>query len=46
MTTLNCRTVLTGAAAAGAATLAPAVSSPAQAAAPLSGQQARRLVSL
>ena len=40
MTTVNRRTVLTGAAAAGAATLAPALSSPVQAAAPLSGQQA------
>jgi glyoxylase-like metal-dependent hydrolase (beta-lactamase superfamily II) len=40
MTTLNRRTVLTGAAAAGAATLVPALTSPAQAAAPLSGQQA------
>src|SRR5262245_19857394 len=40
MTTLNRRTVLTGAAAAGAATLAPALPSTTQAAAPLSGQQA------
>jgi glyoxylase-like metal-dependent hydrolase (beta-lactamase superfamily II) len=40
MTTFTRRTVLTGAAAAGAATLAPALTSPAQAAAPLSGQQA------
>jgi glyoxylase-like metal-dependent hydrolase (beta-lactamase superfamily II) len=40
LTTLNRRTVLTGAVAAGAATLAPALTSPAQAAAPLSGQQA------
>jgi glyoxylase-like metal-dependent hydrolase (beta-lactamase superfamily II) len=39
MTTLNRRTVLASAAAAGAA-LAPALTSPAQAAAPLSGQQA------
>src|SRR5262245_47263993 len=40
MTTLNRRTVLTGAAAAGAATLAPALTPTAQATAPLSGQQA------
>ena len=40
MTALTRRTVLSGAAAAGAATLTPALSSPAQAAAPLSGQQA------
>jgi glyoxylase-like metal-dependent hydrolase (beta-lactamase superfamily II) len=40
MTALTRRTVLSGAVAAGAATLTPALSSPAQAAAPLSGQQA------
>jgi len=40
MTILNRRTMLTGAAAAGAASLTPALSSTAQAAAPLSGQQA------
>jgi glyoxylase-like metal-dependent hydrolase (beta-lactamase superfamily II) len=40
MTALTRRTVLGGAVAAGAATLTPAMSSPVQAAAPLSGQQA------
>ena len=40
MTTLNRRTVLTGAAAVGAATLTSTLPSPTQAAAPLSGQQA------
>ena len=40
MTALTRRTLLSGAAAAGAATLTPAMSSSAQAAAPLSGQQA------
>jgi glyoxylase-like metal-dependent hydrolase (beta-lactamase superfamily II) len=40
MTTLSRRSVMTGAAAAGVATLASAPSSPAYAAAPLSGQQA------